>query len=168
MNSPTRCAFLIYNISQQQLSLLTSFTFSLVITWPCFLYSMKLTVTYKIPLSPGYGYTLKGWKLPEIGRLDLFYYTNKQYIPLCAHVSLYFSCLYSIEKSNLYLYIILAVSVLSICMLPANFPVLGNIATEAFWDDEVFVWLFLHRAQFPEDFKNTWVNMFRFHIHKPG
>lgn len=53
-------------------------------------------------------------------------------------------------------------------MIPADFPVLGNIAAEAFWNDEVFAWLFPHRAQFPEDFKNTWVNVFRFHLHKPG
>lgn len=164
---PPRRAFPIYNISQRELSLLTSSAFSLVITWPCFLYSRKLTITYKIPLSPGHGYALKGRRLPETGRFDL-YYTNKRYIPLCAHVSLYFSCLYSIEKSNLYPYIIPAVSVLSICMLPADFPVLGDIATEAFWDDEVFAWLFPHRAQFPKDFKNTWVSMFRFQLHKPG
>ncbi|MCJ1344883.1 hypothetical protein MMC31_003088 [Peltigera leucophlebia] len=53
-------------------------------------------------------------------------------------------------------------------MLPADFLVLGDIATEAFWNDEVFAWIFPHRAQFPEDFKNTWVDMFRFHLHKPG
>ena len=53
-------------------------------------------------------------------------------------------------------------------MLPADYPTLGDIATEAFWNDEVFTWVFPHRAHFPEDFKNTWMDMFRFHLHKPG
>lgn len=53
-------------------------------------------------------------------------------------------------------------------MLPADIPALADIATEAFWNDEVFAWIFPDRAQFPDDFKRNWVGIFRFHLYKPG
>lgn len=53
-------------------------------------------------------------------------------------------------------------------MLPADIPALADIATDAFWNDEVFAWIFPDRAQFPDDFKRYWVGLFRFHLYKPG
>lgn len=53
-------------------------------------------------------------------------------------------------------------------MLPADIPALADLASEAFWNDEVFAWIFPDRAQFPDDFKRNWVGMFRSHLYKPG
>lgn len=121
----------------------------------------------------GNWYLLEGRRLAEIGWFELNVDTNKGYIPLYACLYLYsFLHTYSIEK----IYISFIYCTWYVCpfnmrmrsMLPADLPAVADIAMETFWSEEVFAWLFPHRPQFPEDFKNKCVDVFRFHLYKPS